>query len=187
MSVARPDPASSAVVVVDVQDKLAAAMPADAMAELTRAATILLEACAALGVRAIATEQYKKGLGATITPIAAKLGELAVTPIEKLCFSVADSPDFERALAATNASTIVVLGMEAHVCVFQSVRDLVAQGRRVLVPIDGVASRRADHRAAGLELCKAAGATLTTAETLAFDWLRVAGTEPFKRLSRVIR
>ena len=77
--------------------------------------------------------------------------------------------------------------MEAHVCVFQTVRELTARGVTVHVPLDGVASRRDDHRAAGLSLCSAAGATVTTMETIVFDWLRRAGTDEFKRLSKLIR
>jgi nicotinamidase-related amidase len=77
--------------------------------------------------------------------------------------------------------------MEAHVCVFQTVRELAARGINVLVPIDGVASRRDDHRAAGLELCRAAGATLTTMETVVFDWLQRAGTAEFKKISKLVR
>ncbi len=183
----RFEPAECAVVVVDVQDKLAAAMPADQRAELERATTILLEACATLGVRALATEQYPRGLGKTIAPVAERLAALAVTPIEKLSFSAVDAPGFEHAFASANPRAAVVVGMEAHVCVFLTVRELAARGVEVLVPIDGVASRRTDHRAAGLDLCRSAGATLTTTETVVFDWLGAAGSEAFKRLSKSIR
>jgi nicotinamidase-related amidase len=183
----RFEPGECVVVIVDVQDKLAAAMPADQRAELERSATILLEACATLGVRALATEQYPQGLGKTIAPVAERLAALSVLPIEKLCFSALESPAFERAFAAASPRAAVVVGMEAHVCVALSVRDLAARGVEVLVPIDGVASRRADHRAAGLDLCRSAGATLTTTETLVFDWLGSAGSDAFKRLSKLIR
>jgi nicotinamidase-related amidase len=81
----------------------------------------------------------------------------------------------------------IVVGMETHVCVYQTVRELAARGVDVFVPMDGVASRRDDHRAAGLELCRAAGATITTMETVVFDWLRRAGTDVFKHLSKRIR
>jgi nicotinamidase-related amidase len=77
--------------------------------------------------------------------------------------------------------------MEAHVCVFQTVRELAARGIDVYVPLDGVASRRDDHRAAGIELCRSAGAIITTMESVVFDWLQRAGSEEFKRLSKLIR
>jgi nicotinamidase-related amidase len=176
-----------AVLVVDVQERLAAAMPPSQMEELTRAATVLLEAASLLGARVLATEQYPAGLGPTIGPIAERLDRAGVTRIEKLDFSACDEPAFERAFAEKPARAVVVVGMEAHVCVFQTVRELAARGIEVYVPIDGVASRRADHRAAGLDLCRAAGATTTTMETIVFDWLKRAGTDEFKRLSKLIR
>lgn len=79
------------------------------------------------------------------------------------------------------------MGMETHVCVYQTVRELAARGTDVHVVIDGVASRRDDHRAAGIELCRAAGATITTMETVVFDWLGRAGSAEFKKLSKLIR
>jgi isochorismate hydrolase len=170
-----------------VQDKLAAAMPAAQLAEVTRATTVLLEAARLLGARALVTEQYPAGLGPTIAPVAEKLGPLGVTPIAKMAFSACDASEFERAFAASGARRAIVVGMESHVCVFQTVRELCARGVDVFVPIDGVASRRDDHRAAGIDLCRTAGATITTMETVVFDWLRRAGTDQFKVLSKLIR
>jgi nicotinamidase-related amidase len=183
----RLDPRDCAILVIDIQERLAAAMPAAQMSELTRAASILIESASILGAKIIATEQYPHGLGRTVAPIAEKLGAAGAKVIEKIDFSACDSHDFERAFAAAGCHTAVVIGMETHVCVFQTVRELCARGINVHVPLDGVASRRDDHRAAGLELCRTAGATITTSETLAFDWLRRAGTEPFKRISKLIR
>ena len=183
----RLDPKECAVLVIDAQEKLAAAMPAAQMSELTRAANVLLEAAELLGARVIATEQYPAGLGPTIAPIAERLARLHAAPIEKITFSACDSTEFERAFAASGARRAIVIGMETHVCVFQTVRELAARGVDVFVPIDGVASRRDDHRAAGIDLCRAAGATVTTMETVVFDWLRRAGTDPFKKLSKLIR
>ncbi len=183
----RLDPKEALVLVIDVQEKLAAAMPTAQLAELTRAAGVLVDAAAQLGARVIATEQYPAGLGRTLPDLAERLGRAGATTVEKIEFSACDSAAFERAFAQAKARAVVVVGMEAHVCVFQTVRELAARGLEVLVPIDGVASRRDDHRAAGLDLCKAAGATLTTMETVVFDWLRKAGTDEFKRLSKQIR
>jgi nicotinamidase-related amidase len=183
----RLDPKECAVLVVDVQEKLAAAMPPAQMAELTRAATVLVEAAHLLGARVIATEQYPSGLGPTIPPVAERLARAGAPTLAKMEFSACDSPAFERALASAGARTAVVVGMETHVCVFQTVRELASRGVDVLVPLDGVASRRDDHRAAGLDLCRAAGATVTTMETVVFDWLRKAGGDEFKKLSKLIR
>jgi nicotinamidase-related amidase len=183
----RLDPHACMVIVVDVQDKLAAAMPPEQLAEVTRAATLLVEGAKALGARVVATEQYPAGLGPTIAPIAARLDEIKAPRIPKLDFSACDEREFQRVFSEAPPRVAVVVGMEAHVCVFQTVRELCARGVTVHVPLDGVASRRADHRAAGLDLCRAAGATITTAETVIFDWLRRAGTDEFRRLSKLIR
>lgn len=183
----RIEPAESAVVIVDVQERLAAAMPDAQMSALTRAATVLIEAARVLGAEIIATEQYPAGLGKTIPPIAERLAESGAPVISKMEFSACDAAGFERAWARRSPRAAIVVGMETHVCVFQTVRELAARGVVVYVPIDGVASRRDDHRVAGLDLCRAAGAIVTTMETVVFDWLRVAGTEPFRRLSKLIR
>jgi nicotinamidase-related amidase len=180
-------PEECAVLVIDVQEKLVAAMPPAQVAEVTRAATILVDAACRLGARVLATEQYPAGLGPTIAPIAAELERAGATPIAKMEFSACDNHDFERAFAASGARAAVVVGMEAHVCVFQTVRELSARGIPVFVPMDGVASRRDDHRAAGIDLCRASGAVLTTMESVVFDWLRRAGGETFKHLSKRIR
>lgn len=183
----RLEPTECTVVVVDVQEKLAAAMPEAARAEVTRAAMILIEAARSLGARVVATEQYPEGLGPTIAPIAHRLAEAGAPTIAKLDFCACDEPAFQRTLLASPPRVVVVLGMEAHVCVFQTARELVSRGLTVHVPMDGVASRRDDHRAAGLALCREAGAVITTAETIAFDWLRRAGSDDFRRISKLIR
>ena len=183
----RLDPLETTILVIDVQEKLAAAMPPAAVADVTRAATVLIEAAATFGVHVIATEQYPQGLGRTLGPIAERLVAVSATMIEKVEFSACDNRDFERAWATTRSKTAIVLGMEAHVCVFQTVRELTARGVNVLVPIDGVASRRDDHRLTGLELCRSAGALLTTMETIVFDWLQRAGTPEFKKISKLVR
>jgi nicotinamidase-related amidase len=183
----RLDPKQCAVVIIDVQERLAAAMPPPRVADLTRAATVLLDAAQVLGARAIATEQYPAGLGRTLPPIAERLGPRGITVIEKIDFSACDAPEFEQAWAEGPKATAIVLGMETHVCVFQTVRALIARGISVHVPIDGVASRRDDHREVGIALCRAAGGVITTMETVVFDWLRRAGTNEFKGLSKLIR
>ncbi|AUX38479.1 MULTISPECIES: isochorismatase family protein [Sorangium] len=183
----RLDPKESAIIVVDVQERLAAAMPAPQMEALTRAATLLIEAARRLGAHVLATEQYPAGLGRTVAPLAEKLAQAGAPVIPKMEFSACDALEFERAFSERAPRTAVVVGMEAHVCVFQTVRELAARGVAVHVPLDGVASRRDDHRLAGLDLCRAAGATITTAETVVFDWLKVAGTDDFKHLSKLIR
>ena len=187
----RLDPERTLVLVVDVQEKLARAMPPESVHALERAGTILIEGAMLLGARVVATEQYPQGLGPTTPALAARIVQFEVPILSKIEFSACDAPGFDAFLPTAAESgapaSVVVIGMETHVCVFQTVRDLAARGFDVHVPIDGVASRRDDHREAGLALCKAAGATITTTETIVFDWLRRATGDAFKTLSKLIR
>ncbi len=187
MGMERTKPSTTAIIIIDVQQKLIPSMPVAQMDDLRRAARILLGAAAELGAPVMCTEQYPRGLGATDQAIAAELEPLSVTPLAKNTFSCCMDPAFLDALKATGADAAVVIGMEAHICVFQTVRDLCARGMRVDVAIDGVASRRDDHRRVGLGLCEKAGANLTTAETVLFDWMVQSGTDTFKKLSRLVR
>jgi nicotinamidase-related amidase len=187
MGVERTKPNSTALVVVDVQEKLVPTIPAEQMEQLLRATRMLVAAARELGAPVVATEQYPKGLGHTISPLREILGEAGVAPVEKLTFSACNEPRFLQAMKDVGAESAVVLGMETHICVFQTVRDLCARGMRVDVPIDGVASRREDHRRVGLDLCEKAGAVITTAETILFDWMVQSGTDTFKKLSKLVR
>ncbi len=183
----RLDPKSTALVVVDIQERLAAEMPDGQMVELQRASKILLEAARLLGAPVLLTEQYPKGLGATLSDIRESAAGASAAVFEKTEFSACDALGFGEALEKTRARAAVVIGMESHVCVYQTVRDLVRRGLEVYVPIDGVTSRRDDHRETGLSLCEKAGATRTTAESTVFDWLRQASGPEFKQLSKLIR
>ncbi|MFO0566444.1 MAG: isochorismatase family protein [Polyangiaceae bacterium] len=180
-------PESTAVVVVDIQERLVAAMPPERVEQVVRAARILVEAARILGAPVLATEQYPKGLGSTHPSVAEALGAAGVTVCDKLEFSACDAGTFDAALRDKQPRAAIVLGMETHVCVYQTVRDLVAKGLDVYVAEDGVASRRDDHREVGLGLCERAGATITTAETVVFDWLRVASGDAFKQISKLVR
>ncbi len=179
--------ASTALLVVDVQEKLAAAMPATTVDELVKNAGILLETADALGMRVLASEQYPKGLGPTVTGIATKLAAMNVTPMPKMAFDACSELTISRALADAGAKSVVVLGMEAHVCVFQTARELVKRGYATYVVADAVASRREENRRIGLSLCEHAGAIVTATESVAFDLLEHAGTGAFKAISKLLR
>ncbi len=189
----RLSPASSLLLVVDVQERLAQAMPAEAMDRLVHNTRILLEAARILSVRVVVTEQYPKGLGPTVAPIAEKLAAIGVTPISKLDFSALGEPAVARAITAAGSGetarprAVLVAGMESHVCVFQTVRELVTRGYPTFVLDDAVASRREDNRLAGLSLCARAGAVRTVTEAVVFDWLGRAEGEAFKAISRMVR
>jgi nicotinamidase-related amidase len=162
------------------------------MAEATRerferALGLLTAAAEQLGIATLYTEQYPKGLGPTVSWLLPLLQKAKGRRFEKLCFSADDADGLSVVVSDIAPEFIVVVGMETHVGVFQTVRDLASRGYRVAVPFDGVASRREDHRDVGLELCRGFGAQISSAETLVFDWLRQAGTSDFKSLAPHIR
>ncbi len=184
---ARLEPETSLLLVIDTQEKLAAAMPEGTLDALVRNTCILLEAARILGVSVIATEQYPKGLGKTLAPIAEKLAARHVVPLEKLDFSALDDAHVAEAIAAAHPRAVIVTGMEAHVCVFQTARDLAARGYATYVVDDAVASRREANRVAGLALAEQASAMRTVTETVVFDWIRRAEGESFKAISKLVR
>lgn len=180
-------PARTLLLVVDVQERLATAMPEGRMGRLVANTEILLEAARLLGMPTLATEQYPKGLGPTVPALATKLGALGVTPTSKLTFDALGAPEVAMAFAMLDPSAVVVVGMEAHVCVFQTVRELRRRRVRTVVVGDAVASRTEENRAAGLALAERMGAAVMPTESIVFDMLERAGTEPFKALSKLIK
>jgi nicotinamidase-related amidase len=178
------DRARTAVLVVDVQSRLTPTMPEDALARVVKYGRALVGAAKALGMPVLATEQYPKGLGTTIPELAEVLPE---RPLEKVHFSCGADPGFAAALEGTGRRQIVITGMETHVCVFQTARDLVAMGYEVHVCADAVSSRTEEHRRIGLELCREAGAIITTAETAIFDLLHRAATDEFRKVAPLVK
>ena len=172
----------TALLVVDVQERLAAAMEPEALAVMLGRLGALIEGARVLGLPIAVTEQYPKGLGHTVPSIRERLGDVPV--VEKLKFSALDEAVRTR---LSGRRHVVVAGMETHVCVYQTVRDLVAEGRHPTVCMDAVLSRTAMDREAGLELVRAAGATLSSVEAVLFDLLGVAGTAEFKRISAAVK
>lgn len=180
-------PASTVLLVVDVQERLAPAMDVPAFAKVLANAALLLDSAKELGAMVMATEQYPKGLGGTVPDIASRLSERGVVPFAKTSFDAFGDPAFALAFEHHAPKAAVVMGMETHVCVFQTVRSLLERGIATYVVADAVASRREEHRQIGLRLCEGKGAHITTAETVVFDWLEKAGTDSFKTISKWIR
>ncbi len=176
------DRGTACVVVVDVQEKLAPVMWNFAPVEKYCRAMIL--AARDLGMPVLATEQYPKGLGETLASIREAL---PAPPAVKMHFSCGADPAFAQALTATGRKQVIVVGIEAHVCVFQTVRDLLAAGYEVYVCADAVTSRFEEHRRVALEQMRGLGAVVTSAETAIFDLLHLCGTPEFKKVSPLVR
>ena len=180
-------PSQTLVAVIDIQEGLAPAMAPARMGDVARGVPLLLTAAKLLGAPVLATEQYPRGLKTTILPVLEKLDELGVPRFEKTAFSAAEVPEVQRRIEQLSPKTVIVVGMETHVCVYQTVRDLRAKGLEVMVPVDAVASRRDEDRAVGLDLCQRSGAIPTSVETVVFDWLGRAGTDQFRSISKLLR
>jgi len=178
----------TSILFVDIQVRLAAAMPPEALDSALRAWVLLVEVAGRLRLPTAVSEQYPKGLGPTLPVLRESLGKLAPPArfFEKLDFSAADQPILTQLLGQGRRSVIVV-GMEAHVCVYQTARDLVTRGYQVHVPIDAVVSRRDLDYDAALRLYDRAGVVTTSTEAVVFDLLGRAEGEEFKALSRLIK
>jgi len=178
------DRTKAVVLVVDVQSRLAPAMPEDALARVIKYGRALVGAAKELGIPVLATEQYPKGLGETVPELREVLPS---PPLVKMHFSCGADPGFAAALERTGRRQVIIAGMEAHVCVYQTARDLVGMGYEVHVCADAVSSRQELHRQSGLDLCRQAGAVVTNAESAIFDLLHVSGTSEFKRVSALVK
>ncbi len=181
------DAQRSVLIVIDLQKKLVPAI--DKGAEVVANAGILLAAAGRLGVPVIVSEQYPKGLGLTVDAIAAKLPNHSKT-IAKLTFSAARSADFCRDLSALRArgrDQMVICGTETHVCVLQTVADLLGQELHVYLVIDASGARAEENRRAGVARMAGLGAQCVTSEMVLFEWLEAAGSDDFKELSKLIK
>lgn len=170
------------LLVVDVQDRLLAVQPESQ--RIVWNIRRLLDGARILGVRTAATEQYPEKLG----PTSAILAERLDTPaMSKLAFSCADCDDIFDAWRADGIHRVLVAGIETHVCVQQTVLDLLATGMQVLVAADALGARHPiDHKIA-LRRMETSGALLTTTEAALFEWCAVAGTEEFKQISALAK
>lgn len=176
--------ASSRLLVVDVQEKLVVALNDASRERLIANCRFLVEGATLFGVPVVATEQYPKGLGSTV----ASLAELIAERPAKTQFSALECTGWGTAAASSDDRfQVVVAGMESHVCVLQTVLDLLAAGYQTFVVVDAIAGRRdLDHQVA-LERMANSGATLTTAEAVLFEWCESASAPEFKQLSALVK
>jgi len=179
----RLDRESAVLLVIDIQERLAVAMAE--REKVVANAGHLIAAAKLLGVPVVHTEQYPKGLGPTVPELRAALEPAA--PVEKLTFDCCGEPTFAPALDAAGRSTVIVCGMETHICVLQTVLGLLARGVTVHVAADAVCSRNPENARTALELLRDAGAVITCTETVMFQLLVRAGTPEFKAIQARIR
>ena len=171
--------------VIDVQEKLCVAMDDVVLKQLVKNIGILLESAAELDIPVIVTEQYVKGLGATLPELKEKAASAPC--FEKMAFSSCGSGEFVDALKSTGRTQVIITGMEAHVCVLQTVIELREAGFDVHVVKDAVMSRSKQNWQTAVQAMTLAGAIPTCTESALFQLLKVAGTDVFKKLSKLVR
>jgi nicotinamidase-related amidase len=173
------DRSRAVLVVIDVQEAFRKAVPA--FGDVAARTAILVQGAGALGVPVLVTEQYPRGLGDTVPEVAAHLG--AAPRLPKTVFSAARAEGFDLG----GRDQALVCGIEAHVCVAQTVLDLLARDVDVQVAGDATASRSGADRETALHRLEQAGATITTVEAALFELLGAAGTPEFKTVQELIR
>lgn len=175
----------TALLIVDMQERLLAAMPEKPRKLMLRNTGILIETAKSFGIPILVSEQYPKGLGPTVAEIREAIGEMA--PVEKTIFSAARDEGFQQRLKESGRSTFILTGVENHVCVLQTALDLAADGKSVWVARDATCSRTEENWEAGCEQMASGGVHISTTEILVFQLLQEAGTEAFKKISKLVR
>ena len=179
-TVARLDPERAALVVIDVQEAFRKAVPA--FAEVASSTATLVRGAATIGIPIVVTEQYPKGLGRTVSEVADHLPD-DVDPVEKVCFSAAEADGF----GLDGRDQALVCGIETHVCVNQTVLDLLARDVGVHVATDAVGSRTQGNHDVGLRKMERAGATLSSVEMALFELLRGSDAPAFKEVQALVK
>ena len=173
---------NAALLVVDVQEKL---LPAIGLPGVRVVANVqrLIRAARLLDVPVLATEQYPRGLGPTVAPLA----EMIAVRHAKTAFQAADAAGLLSVEPGSTMEHVTLAGLETHVCILQTALELLGRGFRVQVVADAVASRdRFDHDLA-LSRMQASGVTVTTTEAALFEWVGGAGHPAFKGISALIK
>lgn len=170
---------NAVALVIDYQEKLVPVM--HEKENLIQNSAVLLAGLKVLGIPMVVTQQYTKGLGMTVEELteAAGCGEY----IDKIAFSTCDCVKEK----ISGKKFVIVCGIEAHICVLQTVIDLAAAGYVPVVVEDCVSSRKANDKKIALRRMRDEGAIVTTYESLLFELLKVAGTEESKKIQRLIK
>lgn len=178
-------PPRSALVIIDVQEKLAGLV--NESPAMLRNLGILGQAMRLMEIPVIVTEQYRRGLGPTVASVLDAVDAAGHSPIEKRTFSCCPNPLFEMRMLELHRTDIILAGIEAHVCVYQTASDLLAQGYQVHLVTDAVSSRTSANRALGIHRVEQLGGILTSTEMLLFELLGESGTDMFKKISALMK
>jgi nicotinamidase-related amidase len=176
---------NSQLLIIDVQNKLGSAMPSKVLNRVVLNTILLAGSAQLLKVPVLLTEQYPEGLGGTDNNVLAVLENHQ--RFEKTTFSATGAPGLIQALEKNAKNQIVLVGMEAHVCVLQTAISLQEQGHQVFVVEDAICSRRLENYQNALDRLRQAGIHVASAESVAFEWLGDANHEYFKDIQKAIR
>jgi nicotinamidase-related amidase len=174
---------NTVLVAIDFQERLFPVM--HAKEKLLQNVVKLIKGAKALEIPVLLTEQYPKGLGPTIPEIKELLPD--VKPIEKVCFSCCDNEAFGKSLEALKRKQVLIIGIEAHICVYQTAMALARQGYQVQVVSDCVSSREPENKTVALFKMGAAGISPSTTEMALFELLKAAGGDKFKQISNIVK
>nr|WP_157885391.1 isochorismatase family protein [Ndongobacter massiliensis] len=170
--------------IIDIQEKLLPIM--QNQMETVKNTDVLLQAAQAYNIPALYSEQYPKGLGATVKPLRTHLSEQDAWGLSKTSYD-AVLPELRSYLQKLNRPQIVVTGMETHICVYQTVRSLRALGYEVFLPADAITSRDPGNKKTALALLRDMGCIVTNTECLLFDLIGDAKDPHFKALQSLIK
>jgi len=176
-------PEDTALLCIDYQERLLPTI--FEREEIVKNATIMIRAAKVLGIPIVVTEQYSKGLGKTVKPVADALGDYDA--IEKVHFSSFGSEEFTSHLTGAGRTNLLVMGVEAHVCVCQTVLEALRRNFKVYVLEDATSSRTERNRQIAFERMRAAGAYPASTEMVIFELLSKAGTPEFKEILKFVK
>lgn len=176
----------SLLLIIDIQERLASAMPSAILEKIVKNNNILLQAASELDIPVIQSEQYPKGLGNTITPISEKMPS-STHSITKTSFSCSGAEGFNDLIVKQKRQQVIITGIESHVCVLQSALQLQRQGYTVYVVEDAICSREKSNHKNALARLRQNDITIINVESVLFEWLRDAEHPKFKTLSKLIK
>ena len=174
---------NTAGLVIDIQERLYPHIHENVA--VARNTGILVAGLKVLGVPVLVTQQYTRGLGTTIPGLLDLLKGFPV--IEKTAFSCCDEPEFIRALAETHKQYILIAGIESHVCVLQTVIDMIERGYHPVLVEDCVSSRKENDKTISVRRMRKEGAIVTSYESILFELCRFSGTDEFKSISKLVK
>lgn len=173
----------STLVVVDIQEKFRPLI--HGMEQVLTGSSRLIRFCQLMDIPIMVTEQYPRGLGVTISEIRLLFKSFAC--LEKVHFSCCGDKVFNRNLNQQGGDQIILCGIEAHVCVYQTALDLLRQGKQVAVAVDAVSSCSAADREIGLKRMSEIGVQSMSVQMLMFEFLKQAGTDQFKKVASILK